>query len=120
MPRNPMVTSDSFRSSAQQSRRQLRARGRRLLLGAALSAVLSALVPAASHAKLTTIGSPLSVPATLNTAEDLAYPGTYTPVPPSPEAPNGVFHTFHYGADTAIWNLSNSGGSVAVPATGQA
>ncbi len=91
-----------------------------LLLSIALVALSAFLAPAASQASLTTIGSPLSVPATLNTAEDLGYPGTYTPVPPSPEAPNGVFHTFHYGADTAIWNFSKSAGPVAVSATGQA
>jgi hypothetical protein len=54
------------------------------------------------------------VPATLNTAEDLGYEGTYTTVPPSPLAPNGVFHTPHFGADTALWNVES------VPATGQA
>ncbi len=76
--------------------------------------------PPAAQAKLTTIGSPLSVPATLNTAEDLGYPGTYTQVPVSPEAPNGVFHTFHFGADTALWNFSDNAGAERVPATGQA
>jgi hypothetical protein len=81
---------------------------------------LIVLAPAAASAKLTSFGSPLSVPATLNTAENLGYPGIYTRVPPSPEAPNGAFHTFHFGADTAIWNFSNAQGEVHVPATGQA
>jgi hypothetical protein len=87
---------------------------------AALVALLMVLVPAAAQAKLTQIGSPLSVPATLNTAEDLSYPGTNTQVPVAPDAPNGYFHTFHYGADMALWNFSNAGGPVSVPATGQA
>lgn len=99
---------------------QRRLRSCRPLVVIALAGLLTLLVPAASQAKLTTIGSPLSVPATLNTAEHLNYPGTNTPVPPSPEAPNGIFHTFHYGADSAIWNFSNSSGAVAVAATGQA
>jgi hypothetical protein len=90
-------------------------------LGLALAALLIALLaPPASQAKLTQIGSPLSVAATLNTATDLSYPGVDTQVPPAPDAPNGVFHTFHYGADTALWNFSNSAGQTHVPATGQA
>ncbi|MCW3030859.1 MAG: hypothetical protein JWM66_992 [Solirubrobacterales bacterium] len=90
--------------------------------GAVLAATfaLSALASSAAQAKLTTIGSPLSVAATLNTAENLGYPGIYTPVPPSPQAPNGLFHTFHFGADTAIWNFSDSKGETRVPETGQA
>jgi len=94
-------------------------RVRWLLLGAVL-VVAALLAPAASQAKLTQIGSPLSVAATLNTATDLSYPGVDTQVPPAPDAPNGVFHTFHYGADTALWNFSNSAGQTRVPATGQA
>ena len=100
--------------------RSARATSTRLLLGLVLAVMLVALVPAASQAKLAQIGSPLSVPATLDTATDLSYPGVYTQVPPSPEAPNGVFHTFHYGADTALWNFSNAGGELHVPETGQA
>jgi hypothetical protein len=92
----------------------------RLLLAGALAALLALLVPAAGHAKIITIGSPLSVAATLNTSENLSYPGVYTQVPPAPDAPNGVFHTSHYGADTALWNFSQAGGQTRVPATGQA
>jgi hypothetical protein len=91
-----------------------------LLLGIALAGLLAAFVPASSQAKIMAIGSPLAVPATLNTAENLSYPGTYTHVPPAPDAPNGIFHTFHYGADTALWNFSQAGGETRVPATGQA
>ena len=35
-------------------------------------------------------------------------------MPVSAEAPTGVFHTFHYGADTALWNTQG------MPETGQA
>ncbi len=89
-------------------------------LGVLLAGLLAVLAPASASAAITTFGSPLSVPATLNTAEDLNYQGTYTAVPPNPEAPNGIFHTFHYGADTAIWNVALAGGAPSVPATGQA
>jgi len=88
-----------------------------VLVIAALGALIS---PAAGSAAITTFGSSLSVPATLNTAEDLNYQGTNTPVPPNPEAPNGIFHTYHFGADTAIWNSTKGNSSMSVPATGQA
>jgi hypothetical protein len=91
-----------------------------VLLGAAFAALLALLAPAASQAQVMQIGSPLSVPATMNTAEDLSYPGAYTPVPASPEAPNGVFHTQHFGADTAMWSAATTRGDARVPATGQA
>jgi len=88
-------------------------------LAIALACLLAALLPAGATAAVTTIGSSLAVPATLNTAENLGYEGTYTAVPPAPDAPNGEFHTFHYGADTAIWNVSQPAGVSVVPATGQ-
>jgi hypothetical protein len=95
-------------------------RARGLLAGLLLVGLLAGLTPASGQAAITTFGSPLSVPATLNTAENLSYPGTYTPVPPNPEAPNGFFHTFHYGADTVLWNVASAGGAIRAPATGQA
>ncbi len=100
-----------------------RRRVRRLAAGfllAGLLMLLALLAPTSGWGAITTFGSPLSVPATLNTAENLAYQGTYTPVPPNPEAPNGLFHTFHYGADTVLWNVASAAGSVQAPATGQA
>jgi hypothetical protein len=93
---------------------------RRIRLGLLGCLGLIVLAPAAASAKLTSFGSPLSVPATLNTAANLSYPGAYTQVPPAPDAPNGVFHTFHFGADTALWNFSSARGEDRVPATGQA
>jgi len=90
-------------------------------LGALLAGLLAAVLsPASAGAAIMLIGSPLSVPATLNTSENLGYLGTNTGVPVSPEAPDGIFHTFHYGADTAVWNAAQAGGSPSVPATGQA
>jgi hypothetical protein len=86
----------------------------------ALIAFLALLSPAVGSADVSTFGSPLAVPATLNTSENLGYPGTNTAVPPAPDAPNGLFHTFHDGADTALWNVGLAGGSPRVPATGQA
>jgi len=95
-------------------------RVRRLFIAGSLAALGSVFAAGTSQAAITTFGSPLSVPATLSTAENLGYYGTYTPVPPSPEAPNGVYHTFHFGADTALWNFAVAGGEPRAPATGQA
>jgi len=91
---------------------------KRLLTSSALVAGLAtaALAPASATAATMVVGSPLSVPATLNTAENLGYPGINTQVPVSPQAPNGIFHTFHFGADTALWNVVLGGGTKASPA----
>ncbi len=90
-------------------------------LGVLLAGLLPVvLVPASASAAITIVGSPLSVPATLNTSENLSYQGTNTAVPPSPEAPNGIFHTFHFGADTTLWDVVQAGGSPSMPAAGQA
>jgi hypothetical protein len=92
-----------------------------LLFGlATAAALLLAIVVPAADAATQVVGSPLSVPATLNTAENLGYPGLYTEVPVSPSAPTGVFHTFHFGADTALWNTNLASGSASMPASGQA
>jgi hypothetical protein len=95
-------------------------RMRRLVPCLLFAGLLAVLAPAASPAAITTFGSPLSVPASLNTTENLNYYGTYTPVPPNPEAPNGLFHTNHWGADTALWNVAVAGGQASAPVTGQA
>jgi hypothetical protein len=99
---------------------RVRRRGRHLLFALSLAGLLPVLAPAASPAAVMTFGSPLSVAATLNTAENLGYPGTNTAVPPAPDAPNGVYHTYHYGADTALWNVTQATGDPRVPASGQA
>ena len=105
-------------SSRDLSRTIRGARG--LFFGALLGGLLGVVAPATSLAAITTFGSPLSVPATLNTTENLGYLGTYTAVPPAPNAPNGIFHTFHYGADTALWNVALAKGDPIAPAAGQA
>lgn len=93
---------------------------KRGLLAVAMTALPVLALPAGAGAAIQTIGSPLAVPATLNTTENLNYEGTYTPVPPAPDAPNGLYHTYHYGADTAIWNATQAHGLPSVPETGQA
>jgi hypothetical protein len=82
--------------------------------------VAAALSPAGASAAVFSIGSPLSVPATYNTTENLNYRGTDTSLPPSRELPNGVIHTYHFGADTAIWNTALDAGMPAAPSEGQA
>jgi hypothetical protein len=91
-----------------------------LLAAVLLAGLIAAAAPVHSQAAISTFGSPLSVPATLNTTENLGYLGTYTAVPPSPEAPNGTFHTAHNGADTVLWNVAQAAGAPQAPATGQA
>ena len=85
-----------------------------------VAGLLALVLSSSASAAVTTFGSPLSEPATLNTSENLGYAGTNTAVPPSPEAPNGVFHTYHFGADTAIWNVAVAGGDPRATDTGQA
>jgi hypothetical protein len=94
---------------------------RRVLIAFTIAATaVVAVSPAIAGAAVTTFGSPLSQPATLDTTNNLGYYGTYTPVPPSPQAPNGLYHTAHYGADTALWNATLANGQAGAPATGQA
>ena len=95
-------------------------RARLLASSLACAGLLCVLAPAGSPAAIISFGSPLTAPATLNTAENLSYLGTYTAVPPAPDAPHGVFHTFHFGADTALWNVKLAQGDPRSPATGQA
>ncbi len=64
-------------------------------------------------AATTTFGSPLSVPATENTANNLGYTGTDVALPGS------VFHIPHDGADSALWNVQLAAGSPTAPAGGQ-
>lgn len=80
------------------------------LLGACLLACVAA---SPAGAQVTIVGSPLSSPATLNTAEDLNYTGIDTPLP------GYVFHTYHYGADTALWNTRLASGVPTAPSDGQ-
>lgn len=84
------------------------------MLPAVLLAVL--LAPASAGAATSVFGSPLSGPATLNTAENLSYEGVNTEVPVSSEAPNGIIHTSHFGADTVLWSTSKQ---ASAPEAGQ-
>jgi hypothetical protein len=98
-----------------------RTRPVRPLLALVATALVAMLAPAAGQAALLTVGSSLSRPATLNTAEDLNYKGTDTPVGPSPQYPNGaIVHTYHYAADDALWNTLLGGADASMPAAGQA
>ncbi len=93
----------------------------RLLLSVlVLMCALVPLVPAPAHAAITSFGSPLSQPATLNTTENLGYTGSSVAVPPAPDAPNGVYHVYHYGVDSALWNVALASGAPQAPQTGQA
>ena len=85
----------------------------RSLLGLMLAGLLTALAPATSNAAISTFGSPLSVPATRETANDLGYSGSNIALPGS------IFHVPHDGADTALWNTRLAGGEPAAPASGQ-
>ncbi len=95
----------------------VRARALVVLFAACVAALLC---QGTASGAITTIGSPLSVPATLNTAKNLGYEGVNTSVPPGPEAPNGVYHTYHSGADTALWNVALANGAPSAPEEGQA
>ncbi|HSZ04159.1 MAG TPA: hypothetical protein VK778_03040, partial [Solirubrobacteraceae bacterium] len=110
----PIQTAMTVHAPAQSPRH-----ARLALVGALIAGLLLLLAPAGAGAAVIIIGSPLSVPATLNTSANLAYQGTNTAVPPSAEAPNGIFHTFHFGADTALWNVAQASGSPSVPADGE-
>ncbi len=70
-------------------------------------------MPAGAGAATTTFGSPLSVPATLNAADNLGYAGTNIPYSTT------VVHVNHDGADTALWNPTLAGGMPTAPAAGQ-
>jgi hypothetical protein len=74
--------------------------------------VLILLVTSAGAATLT-FGSPLAVPASKDTANDLNYQGGNVPLPGS------VFHIPHDGADGALWNVQLPAGSPTAPVGGQ-
>ena len=92
---------------------------RRLGAGALLAAtatVAAALaLPATGQAAVSTFGSSLSVPATLNTADNLNYTGTNA----VQFGTGAVIHNNHDGADTALWNAHLTSGAPTAPADGQ-
>ncbi|MHB8532291.1 MAG: hypothetical protein ACYDC2_06195 [Solirubrobacteraceae bacterium] len=83
------------------------------LAAAAVACAASLAAPAAGQAAVTTFGSPLSVPATMNTTENLSYTGSGIAVP------GAVIRIAHDGADTALWNVALPEGAPAAPAAGQ-
>jgi hypothetical protein len=92
--------------------RRLRAMMVALSLTFATAGGLFPAAPSASAATMT-FGSPLAVPATKNTANDLNYSGSNIALPES------TFHIYHDGADTSLWNVQLSNGSPNAPASGQ-
>jgi hypothetical protein len=84
-----------------------------LIAAAGLAIAGLAISAAGASAATTTFGSPLAVPATKNTADDLNYSGSNVALPES------TFHVAHDGADTALWNVQLASGSPSAPASGQ-
>ncbi|HWY18553.1 MAG TPA: hypothetical protein VNY27_07555 [Solirubrobacteraceae bacterium] len=70
-------------------------------------------VAGSAHAATLTFGSPLAVPASRDTANDLDYQGTNVALPGS------VFHIPHDGADGVLWNVGLPVGEPTAPAGGQ-
>ncbi len=77
-----------------------------------IALALILLVGTASAATLT-FGSPMTVPASKDTANDLNYQGSNVPLPGS------VFHIPHDGADGALWNVQLPAGDPTAPVGGQ-
>lgn len=78
-------------------------------------ATVALALPASAGAAMLSFGSPLSVPATLDTANNLHYAGTSA-------IQNGTgvtIHNGHDGADTALWNTTLASGTPTAPAAGQ-
>jgi hypothetical protein len=87
--------------------------GRVAALSVLVAAASSTAAAAGASAATTTFGSPLAVPATKDTANDLNYSGSNVALPES------TFHVAHDGADTALWNVQLASGSPTAPASGQ-
>ncbi len=87
----------------------------RLMAALSLLAAFAGLITAAAGASAATMtfGSPLAVPATKSTANDLNYSGSNVALPGS------TFHIAHDGADTALWNVRLPGSDPSAPASGQ-
>src|ERR1700740_20715 len=75
--------------------------------------VLLAIFAGTADAATLTFGSPLTVPAVKDTANDLDYQGSNVPLPGS------VFHIPHDGADGALWNGQLPAGDPTAPVGGQ-
>ena len=89
-------------------------------LTALVAAAALLVLPAAGLAATTTFGSPLAVPATEDTASNLAYTGTSIPtIDPGPPPHQVIVRVAHDGADTALWAGSEPDGTPRAPAAGQ-
>ena len=110
---NARVRPDRTSYAAASSARVLE-RGLRLAVAATMAISLAlALAPGEAGAATMTFGSPLAVPASKDTANNLHYEGSNVVLPGS------VFHIPHDGADTALWNAQLAGGAPTAPAGGQ-
>ncbi len=106
---SPTLTSPSTAAAA-------RSRAPRALIClAALALLLSA--SGGARAATMNFGSPLAVPATLDTATGLGYTGYDIPTISGNQAV--VVHVNHDAADTALWNVALASGSPTAPASGQ-
>src|SRR6267378_3322110 len=74
-------------------------RPRRAVAATAATALTLMLGIGDAGAATMTFGSPLAVPASKDTANDLNYRGTDV------QLPGSVFHIPHDGADGALWNV---------------
>jgi hypothetical protein len=98
---------------ARADQRAARASVTRAIAGVCVALWLApALRAPVADAALVSFGSPLRARASLST-DNLDYAGINTPYG------SGVVHTAHFGADTALWNVSVRGGRASAPADGQ-
>ena len=90
-------------------------RGPRFAAAAAICAIALTPILLAGNASAATItfGSPLAIPASKDTANDLDYAGSNVALPGS------VFHIPHDGADSALWNVQLPAGDPTAPTGGQ-
>jgi hypothetical protein len=76
-------------------------------------ALILTLIAGTAGAATLTFGSPLAVPASKDTANDLGYEGSNV------QLPGSVFHIPHDGADGALWNVRLPAGDPTAPVGGQ-
>jgi hypothetical protein len=111
--RAPSIQHFKLRAAPGAARPELK-RGPRLVLQTLGACALAFAVAAGNaSAAMTIFGSPLAVPATKDTANDLNYQGSDV------QLPGSVFHIPHDGADGALWNVQLPAGTPIVPADGQ-
>src|ERR1700691_967981 len=88
-------------------------RSRTAVAAWSIALMLTFVVGSSAHAATLTCGSPLTVSASKDTANDLNYQGTNVALPGS------VFHIPHDGADGALWNDQIPVGDPTAPVGGQ-